>query len=72
MIKTNVENRNAPVVLVVFVVGGTHLDISSSDIFNLLKRMVQFWARRPSITDRIFDRPFPIKRKSSMEPSFCK
>lgn len=47
--------------------------MSSSLIFNLLKRIVQFWARRPSITERIFVLAlFPTKRKSStLEPSFC-
>lgn len=49
----------------------THLEISSSVILSLLKRIVQFWARRPSMTDRILERTFPIIRKSSMDPSFC-
>jgi hypothetical protein len=52
--------------------GIPYLEMSSSDIFNFDSRIVQFWALLPSITDRILARIFPVCRRSSTEPSFCK
>ena len=49
----------------------THLVISSFDIFSLERRMVQFWARRLSMTEMILCLlpMVPISLRSSMEPS---
>ena len=49
----------------------TYLVISSFDIFNFDKRIVQFWARRLSMTEMILClRPIvPISLKSSIDPS---
>ena len=48
-----------------------YLVISSFDIFNFDKRIVQFWARRLSMTEIILClRPIvPISLKSSIDPS---
>jgi hypothetical protein len=54
------------------ICGTLYLEISSSDIFNFESRIVQFCALLPSITERILVRFFPIWRKSSIDPSFCK
>lgn len=54
------------------IIRKTYFEISSSDIFNLLNKIVQFCARRPSITDKTLVLFFPTNLRSSIEPSFCK